>query len=88
MNNLIKTLFTRATFEEDRVVDGVYHPYIPLQFVGEPLRLSITSEQYHKFAELIIEECINACMSRVGNSDYNTSRIHCCNDIKQHFGIK
>lgn len=40
------------------------------------------------FANLIIEECIKVCNSRVGNSDYNTGRMHCVSDIKQHFGIK
>lgn len=41
-----------------------------------------------KFAELIIKECINVCKSRVGNSDYNTGRMHCVSDIKDHFEIK
>ena len=40
-----------------------------------------------KFAELIIKECIVACNSRAGNSDYNTGRMHCVSDIKYHFGI-
>jgi hypothetical protein len=38
-----------------------------------------------KFAELIVEECINVCKSRVGNSDYNTGRLHCVSDIREHF---
>ena len=29
-----------------------------------------------EFAELIVEECINVCKSSVGNSDYNTGRLH------------
>ena len=40
-----------------------------------------------KFAELIIKECISVCNSRVGGSDYNTGRLHCISDIKDHFGV-
>jgi hypothetical protein len=38
-----------------------------------------------RFAELIVEECINVCKSRVGNSDYNTGRLHCVSDIRERF---
>lgn len=38
-----------------------------------------------KFAELIVNQCINVCKSRVGNSDYNTGRLHCVSDIREHF---
>lgn len=41
----------------------------------------------YKFAELIVKECINVCNNRVGNSDYNTGRMHCANDIKEHFKL-
>lgn len=41
-----------------------------------------------KFAEAVVKECIQVCQSRVGNSDYNTGRMHCVSDIKEHFGIK
>lgn len=41
-----------------------------------------------KFAELIVKECIEVCNSRVGNSDYNTGRMHCASDLKEHFGVK
>lgn len=40
------------------------------------------------FAELIVRECIKVCKSRVGNSDYNTGRMHCASDLKEHFGIE
>ena len=43
---------------------------------------------YAKFAELIVKECMSVCKSRVGNSDYNTGRIHCVSDIKEHFGVE
>ncbi len=41
-----------------------------------------------KFAELIVKECMSVCKSRVGNSDYNTGRMHCVSDIKEHFGVE
>ena len=41
-----------------------------------------------KLAELIVQEAIVVCNSRVGNSDYNTGRMHCASDIKEHFGVK
>ena len=62
-------LFSDATFEPDRMRDGVYHPYIPLQFSGEPLRLSITQDQYRKFAELIIQECVKICEQNAEDVD-------------------
>jgi hypothetical protein len=40
-----------------------------------------------KFAELIILDCIEICKSRVGNSDYNTGRLHCVSDIRERFGL-
>jgi hypothetical protein len=53
---------------------------------GLPLDHYVTSRQ--KFAELIIQECIKVCTSRIGNSDYNTGRLHCVSDLKEHFGVK
>ena len=41
-----------------------------------------------KFAKLIVRECIEVCKSRVGNSDYNTGRMHCASDLKEHFGVE
>ena len=41
-----------------------------------------------EFAELIERECIEVCTSRVGNSDYNTGRMHCASDLKEHFGVE
>ena len=38
-----------------------------------------------KFAELIVRECMEVCKSRVGNADYNTGRLHCVSDIREHF---
>jgi len=41
-----------------------------------------------KFAELIVQECIEVCKIRVGNSDYTTGRMHCVSDLKEHFGVE
>jgi hypothetical protein len=40
-----------------------------------------------KFAELIVGECMAMCKTSVGNADYNTGRLHCLENIKEHFGI-
>lgn len=59
---------------------GMRHPVM-----GE---VSYAYFNHEKFAELIIKECIQICNSRVGNSDYNTGRMHCVSDIKEHFGVE
>jgi hypothetical protein len=41
-----------------------------------------------KFAELIVGECMAMCKTSVGNADYNTGRLHCLNNIKEHFGVE
>jgi len=41
-----------------------------------------------KFAELIVRECMSMCKTAVGNADYNTGRMHCYNNIKEHFGVE
>ena len=41
-----------------------------------------------KFAELIVQECMRMCKTAVGNADYNTGRLHCLNNIKEHFGVE
>ena len=42
-----------------------------------------------KFAELLIEECVEICLvHRVRNNDYNQGRTECASDIKEHFGAE
>ena len=41
-----------------------------------------------KFAQLIVRECMALCKTSVGNADYNTGRLHCLENIKEHFGVK
>jgi len=97
MNERIKELFHQATFEEDRIVNGIYYPYIPLQFAGELCRLSVTSEQYHKFAELIVKDCVQrlrqegelATIQAFVGSTYKFAYMNeAANIIKQHFGVE
>jgi hypothetical protein len=75
MNEKIKELIAQATTEEHGVI--------------QPRQISTV---YHfdkeKFAELIVRECIQVCKNRVANHDYNTGRMHCVSDIKDHFGLK
>ncbi len=43
---------------------------------------------HRKFAELIIQDCLAMCLTSVGNKDYNTGRMHCHDNIKEHFGVE
>lgn len=75
----IDQLFSKATFEPDRMVGGMYHPYIPLQVHGEPMRLSVTQAQYHEFARLIAAECAKLCEQNgedVDNGDVFRAEPH------------
>ena len=55
------------------------------EYWNNPNTDKLLSAQLNRFAELIVEECINVCKSRVGNSDYNTGRLHCVSDIRERF---
>ena len=50
----------------------------------------VTYEFFDKiqFAEMIVQKCMALCTTSVGNADYNTGRLHCYNNIKEHFGMK
>lgn len=48
----------------------------------------IPESEHYEIAERVIEECVQVCKSRVGNSDYNTGRMHCAADLKEHFGLE
>jgi hypothetical protein len=60
---------------------------LPTQDCGVP-QWYIDEDVFEKFAELLVRECMDVCKSRVGNSDYNTGRMHCASDIKDHFGVE
>jgi len=93
MNQKIKEFFSEATFEPDRLVDGVYHPYIPLQFSNEPWRYTITDDGIQKFAELIVKECASICEHRYTYMNKDMSEgafeaMDCHDSILEHFGIE
>ena len=78
MNERIKELAEQAGL---KVESFMTNPPKPFQILG-------SIEDFEKFAELIVGECIEVCNSRVGNSDYNTGRMHCASDLKEHFGVE
>ena len=88
MNERIQELWDKATFDESRIVDGVYHPYIALQFMGEPGRYSITDEQKAKFAELIVRECVTAIINDRRLNDIRSAANGCVRTINEHFGVE
>ena len=45
------------------------------------------AQMVNHFVAIAVYDCIDVCKSRVGNSDYNTGRLHCVSDIKERFGI-
>ena len=55
---------------------------------GDPKPPVLDNMDLEKFAQLIVQECMKVCKSRVGNSDYNTGRMHCVSDLKEHFGVE
>lgn len=93
MNQKIKEFFSEATFEPDRLVDGVYHPYIPLQFSNEPWRYTITDDGIQKFAELIILEVLSQAdeMMRLSETYLDKGidiELDITKEIKNNFGIE
>lgn len=81
MNERFEELKRRAVAEADTShIDFVNMSHTEIQMLGD-----IAVEK--KFAELIVWDCIEVCNSRAGNSDYNTGRMHCASDLKEHFGI-
>lgn len=85
MSNKISQLFSDATFEPERVVGGVYHPYIPLQIYGEEMRLSITPSQYQAFGKAIVEECLNILIQ---HGSYEAGAVSSFNEIAKLFEIE
>lgn len=41
-----------------------------------------------RFAELVVNECVNICMSSVGKREYNAGRLDCASDIIDAFELK
>ena len=80
MNKRIKELAEQAGAEFwQRLENDAVNPEAYITF--DP------PESLEKFVELIVLDCIEVCKSRVGNSDYNTGRLHCVSDIRERFGL-
>ena len=58
------------------------------KIAGKDWMYDFDPDKAEMFAELIVRECMEVCKSRVGNSDYNTGRMHCVSDLKEHFGVE
>ena len=69
----------------ERIRELAEQAYDTVEFNYAPPQKVFNKE---KFAELIVKECVQVCKSRVGNSDYNTGRMHCVSDLKEHFGVE
>ena len=76
MNERIKELVVESGNGQMR--DGRLYPHIGIRF----------EEDWQRFAELLIRECMALCKTSVGNADYNTGRLHCLENIKEHFGME
>jgi hypothetical protein len=77
MNPRIRELAEQAGINKDA-----------FQFSGTPIKHIVDEPSLEKFAELIVRECMRMCKTAVGNADYNTGRLHCLNNIKEHFGVE
>lgn len=81
MNKRIRELVEQAVIAVDN------------PFPGNPLndeleKMYIPDCFAEKFAELIVRDCMAMCKTSVGNADYNTGRLHCLENIKEHFGVE
>jgi hypothetical protein len=77
MNERIRELAEQAGLEFDD------------DLVLEPEAIYYTTQKdLEKFAELIVRDCLAMCLTSVGNKDYNTGRMHCHDNIKEHFGVE
>jgi hypothetical protein len=63
-----------------------YEPEHKIGNGGVPMYHRVFNQE--KFAELLVRECMAMCKTAVGNADYNTGRLHCLNNIKEHFGVE
>lgn len=75
MNERIKLLVGQAKFMAEETINKQISANAELNAFAE------------KFAELIARECMDMCKTAVGNADYNTGRLHCLENIKEHFGV-
>ena len=80
MNELIEHFAERATKEMDQ------------EAFSEDMNIPV--EWYHKFAELIVRECLVQIGNAIPDTDcsssgpYKTARIAATSRVKEHFGVE
>ena len=72
MNERIRELAEQAGFEPHYEPDGTFS----------------YSEQFEKFAELIVKECMTVGFNAVYNVEDDSNAIVVYTEIKQHFGVE
>jgi len=77
MNERIKTLAIVADF--DLYEDGYFHSHPPGQWINANLE---------KFAELIIEECLNQVRDEIQYIADWDKADHVVREVKKHFGVE
>jgi hypothetical protein len=75
----------QVTQKINKIVEDSYTSYT---FKNDRKLYTFDEDGIRRLVDGVIQECIEACKSRVGSSDYNTGRMHCISDIKEQFGIK
>ena len=83
MNEKIKELAIISACKNQPLFDSIVRG----EYSASSYNKAIEELMEH-FAELIVRECIQVCKIRIANHDYNTGRMHCASDIKDHFGLK
>lgn len=76
MNQLIKDLAIKAGFDCDVHASGDGNFYGYERWINQDIE---------NLVKLVVDECVKVCQQRVGNSDYNTGRMHCASEIREHF---
>ena len=61
------------------------------QWLGSKPAITITYDEFEKFAELIVRECANQCdllLNHKMSSEWARGTHDCSKAIKQHFGVE
>jgi len=77
MNERIRQLAEQAKF----AIDVSNDPNSPPSWWGAG-----HNDRFEKFAELIIKECIHACVADIADPR-DTIELKCAKKIKEHFGV-
>ena len=74
MNERMKQLAVQAEVKWQHQEDVIYS--------------TMTLEQFEKFAELIVRECIEICLRNHIDNIETISAGECAYDIQEHFGVE